>query len=111
MFQQVTRCFMCHKSLEPVNYLFLLCPAAKDLWNMFISLIGINWTLPEDVKEAVESWRLNEVDNSIKKTWQMTPRCIFWCILEGKECQIWSNLSPVNDIIHLLDFISSLTMV
>lgn len=56
---------------------------------MFISLIGINWTLPLDAKEAVESWRLKEVDNSIKKTWEMTPPMYFLVYLEGKECQMF----------------------
>jgi len=129
--QLVNRCFMCLNSLESVNHLFLHCPVATALWKMFISIAGISWILPQSVKEVVGSWSLREVDSPIKKTWQMIPSCIFWCIWKERNlrcfdgistpisslksfCLIslfhWSNLSPVNDILPLLDFISSLNM-
>ncbi|KAG5589131.1 hypothetical protein H5410_039645 [Solanum commersonii] len=50
---------------------------AAALWNMFISIAGINWILPQSVKEAVGSWSLREVDSHIKKTWQMILSCFF----------------------------------
>ncbi|WMV40381.1 hypothetical protein MTR67_033766 [Solanum verrucosum] len=50
---------------------------AAALWNMFISIAGINWILSQSVKEAVGSWSLREVDSHIKKTWQMILSCFF----------------------------------
>ena len=51
--QLVYRCFMRLNSLESVNQLFLHRPVAAALWNMFISIAGINWILPQSVKDIL----------------------------------------------------------
>ncbi|XP_060209904.1 putative ribonuclease H protein At1g65750 isoform X3 [Lycium barbarum] len=127
----VNRCYMCQKESESVNHLFLHCPVAADLWHMFTAILGISWTIPYCLKGAVESWSLWKMNETINKIWQMIPACIFWCLwiernsrcFDGtstpncslkSKCLVnlfsWSNLSPVNDVIPLLDFIGSLSV-
>ncbi|WMV30621.1 hypothetical protein MTR67_024006, partial [Solanum verrucosum] len=91
--QLVNRCFMCLNNLESVNHLSLHCPVAAALWNMFISIAGINWILPQSVKEVVGSWSLREVDSPIKKTRQMIPSCIFWCIWKERNLRCFDGIS------------------
>ncbi|KAF3651267.1 putative transcription repressor MYB6-like [Capsicum annuum] len=79
-FQLANRCFMCQHSSETVNHLLLHWSVASDLWNMFLSISGISWVLPRNVKETMESWNHWVVDRTIKKIWQMISACIFWMI-------------------------------
>nr|XP_016457810.1 PREDICTED: uncharacterized protein LOC107781590 [Nicotiana tabacum] len=130
-FQLVNRCYMCLDNSESINHLLLHCRVAADLWHMFLSTIGISWTTPQGIKEAVESWSQWKVERTIKKIWQMIPASIFWCIWaeRNRRCfdgistpnsylkakclrnlYSWSNLSSVNDLIPFLDFISSLSL-
>jgi len=97
--QLVNRCFMCLNSLESVNHLFLHCPVATALWNMFISIAGINWILLQSIKEVIGSWSLREVDSPIKKTWQMIPSCIFWCIWKERNLRCFDGIStPISSL-------------
>ncbi|CAN4113714.1 unnamed protein product [Withania somnifera] len=106
--QIANRCFMCHLKEETVNHLFLHCPVVAtfgrcSFWHQLIHLENL----------------------------AMIPDCIFWCIwierndrcfdgtstlnfsLKSKSLMnifSWSNYSPVNDVIFLVDFISSLSL-
>nr|XP_009789470.1 PREDICTED: uncharacterized protein LOC104237089 [Nicotiana sylvestris] len=72
-FQIVNRCHMCKLNSESINHLFLHCTVAIDLWHMFFSIFGISWTLPQNIKEAVESWSFWKVSKAIKSIWKMVP--------------------------------------
>nr|XP_018624635.1 uncharacterized protein LOC104091156 [Nicotiana tomentosiformis] len=71
---------MCQSSSESVSHLFFHCRVAKELWNMFCSLFGIQWVMPQHVGEAYASWSLWRVEKTIKKIWVMIPAVIFWCL-------------------------------
>lgn len=122
---------MCQHSSKTVNHLLLHCSVASDLWNMFLSISRVSWVVPRNVKDTMESWSLWVVDRAIKKIWQMIPACIVWSIwmernrrcFDGistpntalkSNCLMflfsWSNLTPVNNVIPLVDFISSLSL-
>ncbi|KAG5575456.1 hypothetical protein H5410_055590 [Solanum commersonii] len=50
------------------------------------------------------SWRLKEVDNSIKKTWQMTRPCIFWCIWKERNVRCFDGISTPSSSLKSLSF-------
>ncbi|XP_070025308.1 uncharacterized protein [Nicotiana sylvestris] len=52
-----------------VNHLFLHCSVATDIWNMFLSIFGLHWTMPFNAREAYVSWSSREVDRT--KVWNM----------------------------------------
>nr|XP_009758236.1 PREDICTED: uncharacterized protein LOC104210958 [Nicotiana sylvestris] len=52
---------------ESHNHLFLHCTIAVGLWNIFLSLFGLRWVMPQNFSEAFESWSLWKVDSSIRK--------------------------------------------
>ncbi|XP_060179783.1 dolichol-phosphate mannose synthase subunit 2-like isoform X1 [Lycium barbarum] len=70
---------------------------------MFISISGINWSIPQNVKEAVESWNLKEVDSSIKKTWQMIPACIFLSIWKERNHRCFDGDTSRRGSMELVD--------
>ena len=37
---------MCKRNGELINYLFLHCPFASDLWSMVLGLFGVSWVMP-----------------------------------------------------------------
>lgn len=127
----VNRCYMCQQDFKTNRHLFLHCPVATDIWNMFLSVLGFNWVMPESTKDAYSSWSRWKVGKSISKIWKMIPGCIFWVIwternrrcFEGlatpnyslkANCIVllysWSNLSPISSPELFLDFVSSLTL-
>ncbi|WMV08896.1 hypothetical protein MTR67_002281 [Solanum verrucosum] len=96
---------------------------------MFLALFGISWSMPFNIRDAYTSWSSMEVRKSIRKIWIMTPDCIFWVIWNERNrryfdgvltpnCKLkasclvnlfsWANFSPVNNLDHYLDFVSSL---
>lgn len=130
-FQIANRCYMCQNNEETNNHLFLHCPVAADVWNMFLSLFGFNWVMPQSTKEAFRNWNTWKVDITIKQIWRMIPASIFWCLwaernmkcFDGVSTPIhsikarclmflfsWHKLSPVDTPDSFLNFVSTLVL-
>ncbi|XP_019251169.1 PREDICTED: uncharacterized protein LOC109230093 [Nicotiana attenuata] len=92
-FQLVNRCYLCQQSSESINHLFLHCPVATDMWYMFLSILGISWTQPQGIREAVEGWSSWKVERAIKKVWKMIPACIFWCLWQKRNRRCFDGIS------------------
>ncbi|WMV37276.1 hypothetical protein MTR67_030661 [Solanum verrucosum] len=54
--QICSRCSFCECEIEKINHLFLHCRETVKLWQIFINLRGISWTMPRSVKEALACW-------------------------------------------------------
>lgn len=125
------RCYLCRRSQESISHLFLHWPVAIDKWSMFYCIFGLNWVMPQNLRDAYLSWSLGQVDKSVKKIWIMIPAIIFWCLWNeiNKRCFdgistpnhslkakcltnlfSWTKLSPVVSTEHFLEFISSLVL-
>ncbi|XP_060187660.1 uncharacterized protein LOC132616913 isoform X2 [Lycium barbarum] len=128
----VNMCAMCKQANESVNHLFLHCPAAARLWYFFYSMLGLQWAMPFNIKDAYASWILWRVDKSIKRIWRMIPAVIFWNLWKERNsrcfegistpiCSLksrclatlysWHFFAPVNSVGNFLDFVSSLSLV
>ncbi|KAG5611810.1 hypothetical protein H5410_023091 [Solanum commersonii] len=44
---------MCEQEAEANGRLFLHCKMATDLWNMFVRILGVNWTMPRTTFEVL----------------------------------------------------------
>lgn len=129
--QIVNRCYLCQKEAESHSHLFLHCTITAELWNMFYSLFGLSWVMPNSIKEAFESWCCWKVDNTIKQTWKMIPAVICWSIWKERNrkcfdglstplhslkggCLVclysWVNMSFVDSVDSFLNFVSSLVL-
>jgi hypothetical protein len=71
---------MCKESGESVNHLFLHCLVARDLWNMFFSLFGIPWTMPQGVMDLLSCWNGRLGRSEARNIWKMITHCIMWCL-------------------------------
>ncbi|XP_060217918.1 putative acyl-activating enzyme 19 isoform X2 [Lycium barbarum] len=79
-FHLANRCYMCHCTSETINHLFLHCPVATDVWNMFLTLFGLQWVIPHTVREVFVCWSSWKVGQVIRRIWSMVPACILWCL-------------------------------
>ena len=128
----INRCVMCKQTNESVNHLFLHYPATISLWYYFYSMLGLQWVMPYNMKDAYASWILWKVDKSIRKIWRMIPAAIFWSIWKERnnrcfngistslctlkaQCLVslfsWHFYANVNSVDNLLDFVSSVSLV
>lgn len=77
-----------------VNHLLLHCTVANDIWNMFYSTFGLKWVMPQNLKEAVESWSSWKVDKAIRKT--MIPASIFWIPQTERNHRCFNGVATPN---------------
>jgi hypothetical protein len=73
-------CCMCKAGGESVNHLFIHCPVASDLWNMFFHLFGVLWVMPKGVVDLLSGWNGPSGRSEVGKIWKMLPHCIMWCL-------------------------------
>lgn len=95
-FRLPNRCYMCLCKSESINHLFLHCSVATDIWNMFLALFGVQWSMSCSVREAFVSWCSSKVDKTIKRIWAMVPACILWCICTERNRRCFDGVSTAN---------------
>jgi len=80
---------------------FLHCPEAFGLWSLFFSIFGLNWVMPQNLREAYVSWSHWKVDKTIKKTWLMMPAAIFWSLWKEKNRRCFDGISTPSHSLKL----------
>ncbi|XP_019261132.1 PREDICTED: uncharacterized protein LOC109239081 isoform X2 [Nicotiana attenuata] len=99
----------------------------KDLWSMFISLFGLRWVMPHNIRDAFEPWSYWKVDSTIRKVWKMIPAAIFWSNWNERNSRCfdgvstsphklkarclmylysWAHLSPVDSLDSFFNFVA-----
>ena len=66
--QLPNKCYLCENAEETVLHILLHRPIAKILWDLTLSLLGIQWVFPKKVKEVLVSWRGPSLGKERKKT-------------------------------------------
>ena len=75
--QLPNRCYLCGCEEENVNHILLHCTVVRVLWEIVLTLFGVQWVFPETVKEVLFCWRGPFVGKKRKKIWNSIPLCIF----------------------------------
>ena len=55
------RCSLCGKDTETVKHFFLHCNFTVQLWQIFLNLRGISWSMPSKIDETLFCWRRLEL--------------------------------------------------
>lgn len=124
-----SRCYLCEEELETTIHLLLHCRYARQCQELFFNLCGISWTMPQNVRTLLNSWKHQKTHEALKQIWRTIPLCIFWTIwlernracFDGQkdhifriknECLhnlfLWCNSSVVDSIDHYMDFMELL---
>ena len=53
----VNRCCLCKAAGESVDHLLIHCLWAKELWDTVLSLFGVSWVMPRQVRELIDCWQ------------------------------------------------------
>lgn len=73
----------CRSEAETINHLFLHRRETVKLWQIFINLRGISWSITRNTKEALACWNRDGNHLGHRQRWKIVPTCIWWTI--GKE--------------------------
>ena len=87
---------MSKRGWETIDHLLLHCLFVRDMWNMIISLFGVQWVVPRGIVDLLACWQGcfgKHSNNQIRKA---IPHCLKWCIwremnarnFEGREWTI-----------------------
>ena len=70
---------------ESIDHILLHCAKIRTLWEMFLSLFGVQWVLPATVKATLLGWDGSFVGKKIKEVWRVGPLCIFWTVWKTRN--------------------------
>lgn len=70
-----------------------------DLWNMFLCILGVNWTMPRTTFEVLIHWQEIGRRGSKEDWWKYIPACIWWTLWrERNERCFEGNASNIQKI-------------
>ena len=72
-FRGQSRCSMCLEEEEIVDHLLVHCRWVSSLWDLSLSLMGINWVQPSNVRNVGVAWRRKMKKSWILGVWNMIP--------------------------------------
>ncbi|WMV07057.1 hypothetical protein MTR67_000442 [Solanum verrucosum] len=78
--QLCSRCFFCEIETETTNHLFLHCRVTEKLWQVFLNLRGISWSMPRHTLDFLACWNREGNISGHKERWKIVPTCIWWTI-------------------------------
>ncbi|KAG5582970.1 hypothetical protein H5410_053597 [Solanum commersonii] len=58
--QLCSRCFFCEIETELTNHLSLHCRVTEKLWQVFLNLRGISWSMPRHTSDFLACWNREE---------------------------------------------------
>lgn len=67
------RCIMCGRAMETNSHLFIRCALTTQMWQLFLSMVGINWTMPATMVELLECWNNGGGNVKHKPWWSLVP--------------------------------------
>lgn len=79
--------------LWAVNHLFLHYPTAAGIWNFFLSLFGLTWSMPQSIKETYTGWIFWRVYKPIKKVLETIPAVILWVVWNERNPRCFDGIS------------------
>uniref|UniRef100_A0A2N9IJT9 Protein-lysine N-methyltransferase FSB_LOCUS52282 n=1 Tax=Fagus sylvatica TaxID=28930 RepID=A0A2N9IJT9_FAGSY len=83
----VNRCCMCKAAAESDDHLFLHCPLAKDLWDTALSLFGVPWVMPRQVRGLFDCWTRGLIRHQYSLIWKALPHCLMCSDKEEVEAE------------------------
>ena len=78
--QLPNRCYLCGCAEESIHHILLHCLVVRPLWEIILSLVGISWVFPKEVKDVLLSWKGSYVGKKGRKIWISVPLGTFWAV-------------------------------
>jgi hypothetical protein len=84
-------CCMIRGDVETVDYLFLHCGVARELWNFVFRSFGVVWVLPNRVVELLFGW-WNWLGKNSSVVWNLVPSCLMWTLWRERNNRTFENI-------------------
>jgi len=109
IFSLASRCALCLNEEESIDHLFLHCHWASTLWSLALSLMGVYWLRPSNVKDVLVSWRRRLKKCWVYGIWRLIPLAIWWCTWKERNRRIFEGkaLSLQNFKLYFLGLLYS----
>ena len=85
------RCSLCCAEEETINHILVHCSKAKVLWDLVLSLFGVNWVLPFTVRDTLLGWCASFKDKKHRKVWWVAPLCLFLTVWKERNMIVFYN--------------------
>jgi len=87
---------MCLEDEESVDHLFVHCHWVSSLWFLVLSLMGVCWAQPSNVKDVLVALRRRLKKSWVHEIWKLVRLVMWWCtskettqrIFEGRVSSI-----------------------
>ena len=84
-------CYMCKCNGESVDYLFLHCPVAMDMWAMVFGWFGVSWVMPQSVVGFLACWQGSFGHHRNGYIWLMVSHCLLWCFWRERNSRCFED--------------------
>ncbi|GFS36279.1 hypothetical protein Acr_00g0045080 [Actinidia rufa] len=102
-------CFMCKRNAKTTDHLLIHCVAANELWNLVLSIFGIQWVMPRSVRDLFACWSQKSVRGHRRRAWRAALLCLFWSIWRERNLRAFEDIE--NSLIFLkTSFLASFFM-
>ena len=94
-----SRCFLCKVEEESTNHVLIHYPKVAMIWHLIFALFGVQWVMPNSIKETILSWSGSFVGKKRKKAWNATPLCLFWTLWKDKNRRVFEDTKLADQTI------------
>ena len=83
---------------ESIDHLFIHCSLAKQLWDMFLTLFGVHWVMPQKLQDLIACWTGALGRRSLAEIWKVIPHCLMWSIWRERNLRTFEGreFSPLD---------------
>ena len=93
-----SRCFLC-KEEESANHVLIHCPKVAMISHLIFALFGVQWVMPNSIKETILSWNDSFVGKKRKKAWNAAPLCLFWTLWKERNRKVFKDTELADQVI------------
>ena len=73
-------CCMCKMNGKSIDHLLLHYEVMRKLWCYILNLFGVEWIMPRQVNDLLNSWGGQVGCSPVKEVWRLAPMCLMWCL-------------------------------
>ena len=92
-FRGPSRCSLCLEEEETADHLLVHCRWASALWDLALSLMGVSWVQPSNVRDVVVAWKRRMQKSWVLEVWNMVPLSIWWTTWKERNRRIFDDIA------------------
>lgn len=86
---------------ESMNRIFLHCPFAAEIWELFLNEIGLAWVFPKELDVLIYSWKLWLVPKNGGILWKLICLAVCWAKWLERNLRVFENCRELAFIVFL----------